>query len=93
MMLEIEELVDVVDALNHEIFDEDWVNKLGWCFTLQYSTYYSQILFNDVVLWNSENDEREYNEDTDKFEPLLTYCKREFCKAGNNMLILNKLIQ
>ena len=91
-MLEIEEMVEVVDTLNDKIMGEDWVQNLGHCFVLQYSTYYAQILFNDIVMWCSENDEREYNEDKDEFEPLLKYIKKVFTYKLQEIYQLNDLI-
>ena len=32
----------------------------------------------DVHLWDSENDERTFNEETNNYEPLLPYIKAKF---------------
>lgn len=41
--------------------------------------YYSEyISFNDYVLWSFEDDEREFNEELNEYEPLLPFVKKKF---------------
>jgi hypothetical protein len=38
------------------------------------------IYFEDVLLWYSEEDSREYNEELDEYEPLESYIRKMFNK-------------
>ena len=49
-------------------------------FSYETMGYYSCIKFGDVILWDSENEPREYNEDNNEYEDLLTFIKKEFNK-------------
>lgn len=45
-----------------------------------YTTYgnHAVILFENHVLWDSEDDEREFYEDTNKYEPLKPFVKKKY---------------
>ena len=87
--------IEIVDTLNDLIWGENAEHEENFhlCFSYHYYTTYEQITFEDIVLWCSENDEREFNEETNEYEDLLQFCKRQFCLIGNKMLTLNKLIK
>ena len=87
--------IEVVDELNNLIWGEEAEHEENFhlCFSYHYYTAYEQIQFEDMVLWCSENEEREFIEAINDYEDLLQYCKRQFCNIGNQMLILNKLIK
>lgn len=87
MNVEINDLIKVVDELN-ELLPEGTVHYFG----LVYASYWTAITFGEIQLWCSENDDREFNEDENDWEPLLPYLKKQFCKIGNEVLMLNKLI-
>lgn len=86
--------IEVVDKLNELIWGEnaEHTENFHLYFSYNYYTTYEQIMFEDMVLWCSENDERSFNEEINDYEDLLQFCKRQFCYKGNKMLILNKLI-
>lgn len=86
---------EVVDELNSLIWGKDAEHEENFplCFEYRYSTYYEAIYYNDLLLWHSEIEEREFDEELNDYTDLLVYCKKEFCKIGNQMLILNKLIK
>ena len=86
--------IEVVDTLNDLIWgvDAEHEENFHLYFEYSYRTASEAILYNGIVLWCSECDEREFIEKINDYEDLLQFCKKQFCKIGNNMLILNKLI-
>jgi hypothetical protein len=86
--------IEVVDSLNELIWgvDAEYTHNFEISFKYVYSTTYECIYYEEFMLWCSEVEEREWLEETQDYEDLLTYCKKEFCKIGNQMLMLNKLI-
>ena len=87
--------IEVVDALNDLIWGVDAEHKENFdmSFSYHYNTICERIMFEDIVLWCSENDEREFIEEINDYEDLLQFCKKQFCLIGNKMLIINKLIK
>lgn len=83
MYKEIKEYIEVVDALNEILFDENL--EAEFYFSLETTTYFSAIKFMDYVLWCSENDERKYIEEIDDYEPLLGFCQKEFNKYADRL--------
>ena len=41
------------------------------------------IEFEGHTIWNSEDDEREYNEEIDEFEPLKLFCVKQLMKYNS----------
>jgi len=69
---------DVVYTLNDEMYENVEMDKIQFEFS---STGYAQaIMFLGHQIWCSENDCREWNEETDEPEDLLTYVRREAIK-------------
>lgn len=70
-------LIEVCDQLNEKYF-QGYYEQTGWDaqqfgflgFTYDYANYTNIIKFGDFILWDSENDEREY-------------CKE--CEIGNHV--------
>ena len=71
----IEELEDLIEQLNHEISPLD--DNLGLYFEVNSVGYARGIKFADIPLWDSENDEREWDDIKDEPEPLEPYIRRE----------------
>jgi len=71
----IEEIEELVTELNETIENEEdgyrlfEVRSMGWVIAIYYCGY---------PLWDSENDEREWNDDTDEPEPLKRHLLRVF---------------
>lgn len=74
-MTEFEEIMDAVNTLEQEIFEQtegmEYFNIVatsnGFC---------TRVSFIGIELWNSEDDQREYIEDKDEYEPMETYLRR-----------------
>lgn len=69
--------LEVINELNEELFE-----KHGADSEFEYRTNgsYDAICFRDVIIWDSENDGREFIEEEDNYEPFIPYIKREFNK-------------
>lgn len=86
--------IEVVDALNELIWGENAEHEKNFDihFKYVYNGIWEEIWFEELMLWCSEMDDRDWIEELNDYEDLLQYCKREFCNIGNKMLILNKLV-
>jgi len=80
----------IVYNINTELYElsEDFCVEYG--VGLQFSTdgYASVIEFMGYVLWSTEDDEREYIEDKDDYEPLAPFVRRKFNELINNLSTL-----
>jgi len=92
--MKIKQLKQIVDNLNYKIWgeDADYEENFQYSFSFQYATSWESILFQDNVLWHSENDEREWLKENNDYEDLEKFYIKQFCKLGNELLILNKLL-
>ena len=70
--------IEIVSELNAEHYDEHRETEL--CFSYSTNGYYDAILFDNAMLWNSELDDREFDEATNEYEPFLPYIKKVFNK-------------
>lgn len=83
-----ENYLNIVQELNQLIFDQSEKLAEVYCFIYHTNGYLHSITFNEEIIWNSENDEREYIELIDEYEDLLPFIKRQFANMIND---LNKL--
>lgn len=85
---------EVVDELNSLIWgkDAEFTDNFAIAFKYEYEGIYEAISYYNFILWCSEWEEREFDEELNDYTDLLAHCKKEFCKIGNKMLMLNKLI-
>lgn len=70
--------IELVRELNSELYEKfGEVEK-----SFEYSTdgFCETISFNQVLLWHSDMDEREYIEDKNEYEPFEPFIKRMFNK-------------
>lgn len=81
---------NVVYNINEELFEmsEDFCveNGTGLCFTTD--GFASVIEFMGHVLWSTEDDDRDYIEETDDFEPLAPFVRRKFNELIDNLSAL-----
>ncbi len=73
---EEKEMLKVVEELNQDFYEVD--NNTVHTFGLLLTGSFQAVLFNEDILWHSENDTREYREATDDYEPFLPFIKRIF---------------
>lgn len=85
----LSKLESVVDNLN-EVIPEEYAWNL---FSLHYSTYWSSIRFGEMILWDSDNDEREYIEEKDDYEDLEQFVIKKFVSNVDSLLKLKELFQ
>lgn len=91
--------VDIVAEINEEIIDI--LEKSGfdlpdhYFFPLDYVTdgYYELIRFIHIDIWSSENDERDWSEDCDDFEPLKPFLWKQINKCLNYCEIIKDAIK
>ena len=77
--LTFDELNELLDDLNTQIFMQDrQIFELGWSFSCEFNECQEQILFGEVRVINSENNDLIYYEETDEYEPLKVYILRWF---------------
>lgn len=75
----IEQINRIITILNNEFFQEDYNGKYSGYSPYTYSSdgYTCIVKFMGIDIWNSEDDEREFYEDTNLYEPLEYYLRRE----------------
>jgi hypothetical protein len=77
--------IEIVRDLNIELFEQgDTENGFNYSTT----GFVDIIEFNGVLLWSSEMDDREFDELTDDYEPLLPYIKKTFNQHITNLKTL-----
>lgn len=76
------EIVELVEKLNYELYDKahNLVVEGGLCFVYKSVGYSDYVAVLDFCLWSSENDTRDYDEETDEYEDLEVCLRREFNK-------------
>lgn len=71
-----EDLLQVIDVLNELIYDEK--NQYRERFSLLIDGHYIVIQFGSVCLWCSDEDDREFYEQTNRYEPMFPFIQRKF---------------
>lgn len=80
-------VIEVVDKLNDNLYeyltktlelDPQKVDESGFAFWFEGNDIIEVVKFNDQVIWCSEADDRNYDEESDTFEDLFDYCVRMF---------------
>lgn len=77
------DIIEMLEKLNSELYAATGIEYLY--FDLRTNYFSSIITFAGINLWNSEDDMREYNEDTDSYESLEDYLKRSFVEISDNL--------
>jgi hypothetical protein len=80
-----EKLLGYVRALNEEVFRSlegktvPFLSNCGFDYPFSYNTngLASAIEFMGINIWCSENDEREYDEEKDDYEPMMAFIRRQ----------------
>ena len=68
----LQQICDILDELNEQLCscvperEQQWWSGL----TCEFNEWWASIKFQDIELFNTEDDHREYYEDTDSFEDL-----------------------
>lgn len=82
ILCELNEEIDNYSAgLSHIRADFEMMT----CFTYETAGNYSLIKFGEEILWDSENEPREWIEDDNDYEDLKTFIKREYNRYVNTL--------
>lgn len=73
----------VVTELNEAIYEAHGEEDHGFNYVCY--GFVDVIRFDDVWLWNSENDDREWNDEENDHEPFVPFIKREFNRYANRV--------
>jgi hypothetical protein len=77
--MDYKEIIELVDKLQWEIYDT--TNEEQYLFiTVSFSNGNCLIEFLGLLIWYSDDDMREYDDDLDEYEPLEGYLRREINK-------------
>jgi len=75
---DINELAEIVGTLNEEIAEQ--MEQLNSVLTLQVVLIIdgtdASVRFLDIILWYSDDEERNFNEETDSYEPMGPYLRK-----------------
>lgn len=87
--------IDVVDKLNDSLWGEEVLHEENFHQTFSYRYYstFEQIYYNDILIWCSENEEREWLEENNDYEDLYFFCRKRFSQEMNDLIRLNTLVQ
>ena len=78
--------IEIVRELNAELYERHKEVENNFMYTT--NGFEHIISFSDIFLWSSEMDDREYFEETDDYEPLLPFIKKEFNRVSDKMYYL-----
>ena len=68
---------EIIDKLNSSIYNDD-ENEFYHYFVYEYAGFVDVIKFDEQVLWHSEDDDREFNEDENDWEPMVPFIIKKF---------------
>jgi hypothetical protein len=88
-----QEIIQIITEYNNKIEERNnYFN--GTCYLLSFidAGSYSAITIGEINIYNSNDNDRKYNENTDKYEPWRTYIKRKIQELTDYQKAINKLI-
>ena len=87
-----DDYVKMVDRLNSDLYDNDATEKFcenyGLSFGYTTDGFVNVITIMDFMLWNDDNEDREYNEETDEWEPLEPFIRRKFAELVQEISLM-----
>lgn len=96
------ELEKIVDNLNERLFGENAEHECNFShgFTLTHASYWSTISLNlnyenynvEILLWNSENDTRKFNEKKNEYEDLEKHLIQKYKNVLKDMSKITKYL-
>lgn len=72
------EYLKIIDELNNELYEKFGEDVTVYNFSYCTNGYADTIFFNEMMIWNSEIDEREFIEEINDYEPLKPHIKKIF---------------
>lgn len=82
------EYLELVVELNQEMYDTHGEEETQFFYTS--SGFIDIIGFGDIMLWNSEEDYREWIEEKNDYEPLKPFLKKKLKEYGKKLVKLSK---
>jgi len=81
-------LINLVEKLNIQLFEQGWEGG-EYEFTYLNNGYIEAVEFNETLLWNSDTDEREWDDEKDEYKlTVQEYVIKKFYEYRDN---LNKI--
>lgn len=68
--------LEIINELNQELYEK--VSEIGRDFSYSTNGYVDFVNFGEIMIWNSEMDEREWIEENNDYEPLKPFIKRMY---------------
>jgi hypothetical protein len=68
--------LEIINELNQELYEK--VGEIGRDFSYSTNGYVDIVNFGEIMIWNSEMDEREWIEDKNDYEPFKPFIKRMY---------------
>ena len=68
--------LEIINELNQELYEK--VGEIGRDFSYSTNGYVDFVNFGEIMIWNSEMDEREWIEENNDYEPLKPFIKRMY---------------
>jgi len=75
--------VEIVRELNVELYERH--KEFDSYFEYRTTGFADLILFDGLLLWSSETDDREFDEDKNDYEPLVPFIKKQFNQIADGM--------
>lgn len=75
--------VEIVTDLNIELYEQH--KEVDSYFEYRTTGFAHLILFDESLLWSSEADDREFDEDGNDYEPLVPFIKKQFNQIADKM--------
>lgn len=91
--MEVEEVLEVVRKLNDEINENLEEASATFYFGMDTDGYSSVVTFMGINIWSSEDDERDFVDNINEYEPLIDYLKFEANKMIENLIEHQKVIK
>lgn len=70
------EYIDAINELNYDLYER--FGEVDNQFNYSTDGNVDVIKFGGIILWHSEDDDREFDESTDNYEPIIPFIKRKF---------------
>ena len=78
--------IEIVRELNTELYER--FGEFEHNFSYATNGFVDCITFNDHLIWDSENDEREWLDDKNEYEPFIPFLKRVFNEYADSIMEL-----
>jgi len=75
--------VEIVRELNVKLYEQH--KEVDSYFEYRTTGFADLILFDELILWSSETDDREFDEGKNDYEPLVPFIKKQFNQIADKM--------